>query len=139
VQATLLKNPSELEGMIDASTEVWTSLVVIDEIQKVPALLDEVHRLIEERGFTFLISVSSSRKLNSSGVNLLGGRAWISNMFPLTTNELKDQFKLEHYLRFGGLPHVYASAYPQDELEAYVIWWCVFKKKIQKRKMGLSS
>lgn len=120
VQSTLLKNPGELEGIIDASSDSKTSLVVIDEIQKVPALLDEVHRLIEERNFRFLLSGSSARKLKASGVNLLGGRAWTSNMFPLTTEELKGKFKLDHYLRYGGLPHVYGSSFPQDELEAYV-------------------
>lgn len=120
VQSTLLKNPEELEGIIDAAIDSNTSMVVIDEIQKVPALLDEVHRLIEERNFRFLLSGSSARKLKASGVNLLGGRAWISNMFPLTTEELKENFKLEHFLRYGGLPHVYTSSFPQDELEAYI-------------------
>lgn len=120
VQTTLLKNPEELEGIIDASVNSNPSMVVIDEIQKVPALLDEVHRLIEERNFRFLLSGSSARKLKASGVNLLGGRAWISNMFPLTTEELKENFKLERYLRYGGLPHVYTSSFPQDELEAYI-------------------
>jgi len=120
VQTALLKNPGELEGIIEAGNELNTNLIVIDEIQKVPALLDEVHRLIEERNFRFLLSGSSSRKLKASGVNLLGGRAWISNMFPLTTDELKEKFSLDHYLRYGGLPHVYMSSFPQDELEAYV-------------------
>ena len=59
VQSALLKNPGELEGMIDAANEQNSSYVVIDEIQKVPALLDEVHRLIEERKFKFLLSNSS--------------------------------------------------------------------------------
>ena len=63
VQATLLKNPEELEGIIDAAIDSNISMVVIDEIQKVPALLDEVHRLIEERNFKFLLSGSSARKL----------------------------------------------------------------------------
>lgn len=120
VQSLLLKNPGELEGLIDAASEFETSLIVVDEIQKVPALLDEVHRLIEERNLRFLLSGSSARKLKASGVNLLGGRAWVANMFPLTTNELKQKFKLDHYLRYGGLPHVFMSAYPQDELEAYI-------------------
>jgi len=120
IQSTLIKNPGELEGIIDAINDSNTSIVVIDEIQKVPALLDEVHRLIEERNFRFLLSGSSARQLKASGVNLLGGRAWIANMFPLTTEELKGKFKLDHYLRYGGLPHVYGSSFPQDELEAYV-------------------
>lgn len=120
ILSTLLKNPEELEGIIDAAIDSNTSIVVIDEIQKIPALLDEVHRLIEERNFRFLLSGSSARKLKASGVNLLGGRAWISNMFPLTSEELKGNFKLDHYLRYGGLPHVYTSSFPQDELEAYI-------------------
>jgi predicted AAA+ superfamily ATPase len=67
-----------------------------------------------------LLSGSSARQLKATGVNLLGGRAWISNMFPLTTEELKADFRLDHYLRYGGLPHVYTSSFPQDELEAYI-------------------
>jgi predicted AAA+ superfamily ATPase len=118
--STLIKSPGELEGIIDATTDFSTSMIVIDEIQKVPALLDEVHRLIEERSFRFLLSGSSARQLKATGVNLLGGRAWISNMFPLTTEELKADFRLDHYLRYGGLPHVYTSSFPQDELEAYI-------------------
>jgi predicted AAA+ superfamily ATPase len=120
VQSALLINPEKLEGMIDAAEHSSAPIVVIDEIQKVPALLDEVHRLIEERSFRFLLSGSSARKLKVSGTNLLGGRAWISNMFPLTTEELGSNFQLDHYLRYGGLPHVYTSSFPQDELEAYV-------------------
>ena len=120
LQSTLVKNPEELEGMIDAGGDSNVSLIVIDEIQKVPALLDEVHRLIEDRNFRFLLSGSSARKLKASGVNLLGGRAWMSHMFPLTSDELKEKFNLDRYLRYGGLPHVYTSSYPQDELEAYV-------------------
>ena len=65
-------------------------LVIIDEIQKVPTLLDEVHWLIENSNYNFILCGSSSRKLKRSGVNLLGGRAWSYSFFPLTTKEVKD-------------------------------------------------
>lgn len=117
-QMRLLKNPSELEEMIDAQNES-PKLVVIDEIQKIPILLDEVHRLIEERNLTFLLTGSSARKLKAQGVNLLAGRAWIAHLYPLTYAEIPD-FNLDRYLRYGGLPAVWLSELPTEELDAYV-------------------
>ena len=118
----LAGNPSRLreivaEGRADASID--PPVVVIDEIQKLPALLDEVHDLIETRGIHFVLSGSSARKLKDSGVNLLGGRAWQANLFPLTSAEVPD-FDLGRYLLHGGLPQVYDSEYPEEELDAYV-------------------
>ena len=120
VMTRLSSDPGELESMIDADQQqTKKKFVVLDEIQKVPSLLNEVHRLIEERKMRFLLSGSSARKLKATGVNLLGGRAWVANLFPLTYNEIPS-FDLDRYLRYGGLPHVYLSDYPEDELEAYV-------------------
>ncbi len=114
----LLKNPSDLEAMILAQNEK-PSVVVIDEVQKVPSLLNEVHRLIEEKKWRFLLTGSSARKLKGENINLLAGRAWTAHLYPLTWRELGSKFKLEHYLLYGGLPQVYGSRYPQQELEAY--------------------
>lgn len=120
IQSRLSVSPSELENLIEAGRrELKTDIVVIDEIQKVPFLLDEVHRLIEEKKLRFLLSGSSARRLKATGVNLLGGRAWVAHLFPLTFKEIPD-FDLERMLRYGGLPHVYLSQYPERELEAYV-------------------
>lgn len=113
----LLGNPSELENIIAASPEY--PIIVIDEIQRVPDLLNEVHRLIEENQIRFLLTGSSARKLRKQNINLLAGRAWQASLFPLTTNEIPD-FNLERYLHFGGLPPVYLSEYPEEELIAYV-------------------
>jgi len=93
--------------------------VAIDEIQKLPILLNEVHRLIEEKKIQFILTGSSSRKLTKSGTNLLAGRAWKAQLFPLTSHEIPN-FDLERYLSFGGLPAVYTSEYPLEELAAYV-------------------
>jgi uncharacterized protein len=93
--------------------------VVIDEIQKLPQLLDEVHRLIEERGMRFLLTGSSARKLRRGGANLLAGRAWEARLFPLVSAELGD-FDLGRYLARGGLPAVWFSEEPWEELRAYV-------------------
>lgn len=111
-------DPSELEGIIDADLKNRL-FVVLDEIQKIPALLDEVHRLIETRHFRFLLTGSSARQLKRKDSNLLGGRAWRAELFPLSWSEI-PRFKLDHYLRFGGLPHVYPSQNPAEELDAYV-------------------
>jgi uncharacterized protein len=112
----LASRPSDIEGMISAQTN---RIIVVDEVQKLPILLDEVHRLIEEQGYTFLLTGSSARKLKRGGGNLLAGRAWIAELFPLVSREIPD-FNLEMYLRFGGLPSMYYSEYPQDELKAYM-------------------
>ena len=76
-------------------------LVVIDEIQRLPAVLNEVHRLIETRGVRFLLTGSSARKLRRGGVNLLGGRARTRYLHPLTWKELGDRFELARAMARG--------------------------------------
>ncbi|MFA6091784.1 MAG: AAA family ATPase [Elusimicrobiota bacterium] len=93
--------------------------VVIDEIQKLPALLDEVHRLIEARGLRFLLTGSSARKLRHQGVNLLGGRARQEHLYPLCSQEIPD-FDLLAYLNRGGIPRMLASSEPAEDLHGYV-------------------
>ncbi len=112
----LSQDPADLESLIQAGGR---QLVVIDEVQRIPDLLNEVHRLIEGRGLVFLLTGSSARKLRRGQANLLAGRAWQARMFPLTSREIPT-FDLERYLRFGGLPAVYLSRYPEEELDAYV-------------------
>jgi len=113
----LSSHPGELEAMIDADPAArW---IVIDEIQRVPSLLPEVHRLVETRGLRFLLTGSSARTLRRGSSDLLAGRAWIANLFPLSWAEI-PKFDLGRYLRFGGLPPVYLSQFPEEELRAYV-------------------
>lgn len=112
----LAGNPSNLEQVLDSNAKV----VVIDEIQKAPQLLDEVHRLIEARNIQFLLTGSSARKLRRGGVNLLGGRAGTIQFHPLLTRELGDAFDLNRALRYGTLPSVYLSNEPRQILEDYV-------------------
>lgn len=94
-------------------------VVVIDEVQKVPALLDEVHRQIEARGTQFVLTGSSARKLRKQGTNLLAGRAFTHSLFPLTASELGDDFDLARALRFGTLPMAVTSAAPARYLSSY--------------------
>lgn len=94
-------------------------VVVIDEIQRLPELLNEVHRLIEERGVRFLLIGSSARKLRRGGVNLLGGRARTMHLHPLTCRELGAQFDLRRALTHGLLPSIYFSDNPRADLQAY--------------------
>ncbi|MEK6733841.1 MAG: ATP-binding protein [Pseudomonadota bacterium] len=112
----LLNNPSELESIIEAQDK---KIIVIDEIQRVPDLLNEVHRMIEEKNLIFLLTGSSVRRLKGDSVNLLAGRAWQANLFPLTSQEIEN-FNLDRYLLYGGLPAIYNSDYPEEELYAYV-------------------
>ena len=93
--------------------------VVIDEVQRLPELLNEVHRLIETRRLRFLLTGSSARKLRGSGVNLLGGRARIQYLHPLTSHELGRRFDLVQAAERGLLPSIYFSDDPRADLEAY--------------------
>jgi predicted AAA+ superfamily ATPase len=113
----LLAAPARLEGMVPQDHEGW---VVIDEVQKVPALLDEVHRLIEKKRWRFVLTGSSARKLRRGGANLLAGRARTHYLFPLTAGELGEDFDLRHALRHGGLPSVWVADDPQRFLSSYV-------------------
>jgi len=94
--------------------------IVIDEIQKMPTLLDEVHRLIEEKGKRFLLTGSSARKLRKGGVNLLGGRARIRNLHPFSASELGDQFDLDRAINNGLVPGIWFSDEPEEDLAGYV-------------------
>jgi predicted AAA+ superfamily ATPase len=109
--------PERLEGMIPSGHRGW---VVIDEVQKIPALLDEVHRLIEKRRLRFALTGSSARKLRRGGVNLLAGRARTLELFPLTAGELGGDFDLQHALRFGGLPAAWVEKDPAEFVASYV-------------------
>ena len=113
----LSKDPHELYR--ELATLPRGSWVVIDEVQKVPELLDEVHRLIESRRLRFVLSVSSARKLRRGGVNLLAGRAITTSMFPLVSAELAFEIDPERALRFGMLPMAVTSDVPQDYLRSY--------------------
>jgi len=91
---------------------------VLDEVQRLPELLNEVHRLIE-RGVRFVLTGSSARKLRRGGVNLLGGRARVLHLHPLTSRELGGAFDLATALARGTLPSIYFSDDPAADLEAY--------------------
>ncbi len=93
--------------------------VVVDEVQRNPALLNEVHRQIEERGVRFALLGSSARKLKTAGTNLLAGRATRKAMYPLTPAELGDDFDLGDVLRFGTIPLVWAAEDRREVLESY--------------------
>lgn len=94
-------------------------LVIIDEVQKVPSLLDEVHWLIENKGLRFILSGSSARKLRRSGANLLGGRALRCTLFPLVSAEIPD-FNLNRALNNGMLPRHYLIENPTSRIQAYI-------------------
>ncbi|MBL8923344.1 MAG: ATP-binding protein [Myxococcaceae bacterium] len=93
--------------------------VVVDEVQKVPALLDEVHRLDGKKGRRFVLSGSSARKLKRGGANLLAGRALRRDFFPLVSAEIGAALPLER-VAFGALPRVLGLQRPHAYLESYV-------------------
>ena len=95
------------------------STVVVDEIQRIPGLLNEVHRFIEDRQMRFVLLGSSARKLKQAGTNLLAGRALHRQMFPLLPRELGAEFDLAEVLRHGSLPVIWAAPDRREALEAY--------------------
>jgi predicted AAA+ superfamily ATPase len=96
------------------------ALVIVDEIQKNPRLLDEIHWCIENTSSKFILCGSSARKLIRMNANLLGGRAWRYVMFPLTTSEIGDEFDLLRAMNHGLIPQHYFSNLPVRFLEGYV-------------------
>ena len=111
------RNPSQLREIIMATQPAKP--VVIDEIQKIPALLDEIHWLIENNKIRFILSGSSPRKIIRSQANLLGGRALHYELFPLVSNEIPD-FDLLRALNYGLLPRHYLSENPKKLISAYI-------------------
>jgi predicted AAA+ superfamily ATPase len=113
---SILRQECEAKGLNRSNQK---DPVIIDEVQKVPELLDEIHWLIENRGLRFILCGSSPRKLKRSHGNLLGGRGVRYELFPLIYSEIPD-FSLARALNNGLLPRHYMSKYPQTLLHAYV-------------------
>ena len=111
----LARNPS----LIRESLTPGIAAIVVDEIQKMPALLNEVQIMIEEHGIRFFLTGSSARALRRKGVNLLGGRARSWALHPFLRIELGEQFDLDRALEYGLLPPVYFSEAPREDLAAY--------------------
>lgn len=116
------QNPSDLYRIVMALPDTCTH-VVIDEVQKVPILLNEVQRLMRKTKKTFVLSGSSARKLKQGGANLLAGRAFVYHLFPLTSIELADTFQLEEALQWGTLPEIFSLSSDLEKqklLESYI-------------------
>lgn len=114
---SLLADPRLLAG--ELRTIRPGSWVVLDGVQRLPGLLNEVHRFMEDRRLRFVLCGSSARKLRTSGTNLLAGRAVRRELFPLVPEELGPDFDLARALRFGTLPIVTAAREPAETLTAY--------------------
>jgi predicted AAA+ superfamily ATPase len=115
---TLLTGPSTFAAELAALPR--TMPVIVDEVQRIPALLNEVHRAMETRRQRFILLGSSARRLKTAGTNLLAGRAVVKTMLPFVPAELGEDFDLERTLRHGALPLVWQAEDPRATLEAYV-------------------
>jgi len=113
----LLARPGRLENLIPPNFQDW---IILDEIQRIPELLNEVHRLIETFHYKFILTGSSARTLRKKGVNLLAGRALTYRMYPLTAVELGKNFDLEKSLAWGHLPSVPSEKDPDLFLKSYI-------------------
>lgn len=111
--------PERIKQTVYANPDV--NCYIIDEVQKVPALLDSIHSLIQEDGSRqFILTGSSARKLRRGGVNLLAGRALLTHLHPFMAAELGEDFKLDNALKNGLIPLVAAADEPAKTLEAYI-------------------
>ena len=115
-----LTHPEFLRQEIEAEGVDPSRQVVIDEIQKVPALLNEVHWLMENRGISFALCGSSATKVKRGAANLLGGRAVRCELLGITAGELGDDFDLTRLLNTGYLPRIYQAPRPVRLLDAYI-------------------
>ncbi len=114
----LTANPQSLENFIAPGFKNW---IILDEVQRIPSLLNEVHRLIENKKLKFILTGSSARKLRQKGVNLLAGRALTYYLYPLTAFELKKDFSVQKALKFGQLPAIFSEPDKKKYLESYVM------------------
>lgn len=117
VYSPLFANPTRLENLIAPDYKGW---IVIDEVQRIPELLNEVHRLIEHKGLKFVLTGSSARSLRKAGTNLLAGRALTYKMHPLIVQEVGNKFDMSEVVKYGLLPSVIGHPDPKKYLESYV-------------------
>ncbi|MBI2027795.1 MAG: ATP-binding protein [Deltaproteobacteria bacterium] len=115
-ELALSQKPAQLLELWEKNPSEW---IIIDEVQKIPPLLDMVHLMIEDHQVKFALTGSSARKLKRGGANLLAGRAFMNLMFPLTYVELGKDFNLQHYLQWGGLPTIWRLK-SDDEKNEYL-------------------
>ncbi len=130
----LLLDKSRFAALID-SPQNRSKRVIIDEVQKLPTLLDVVHSQIHKRKRQFILTGSSSRRLKQHGTNLLAGRAWVYNLFPFSTREMGEGFELRKCLECGGLPEAYLAQDANavwEYLSAYVGTY--LQKEIQEER-----
>ena len=118
------KDPSSLKSLFAATKQGKKGWVVLDEVQRVPKILNTVHQMIEKEKIYFALTGSSARKLKRGGANLLAGRAFVYHLFPLTFMELGNRFDLKQVMAFGSLPKLYSLKTDVEKkkyLQAYAL------------------
>ena len=131
----LIANPSFLEAMIPENFKGW---IVIDEVQKAPSLLDEVHRLMEKKKHKFILTGSSARKLKKEGTNLLAGRALTLYLSPLTAFELGSDYRFQKALQFGMLPSLWDQEKSDVDEKDYLFSYIQTYLKEEVQQEGLT-
>ena len=126
----LQAHPQSLMDFVDLKK---SKTVVIDEIQRIPELLNEVHRLIEKEKMIFILTGSSARKLKKSHANLLGGRAHRYEMFPLTVSEVGQDFKIQEALKYGMLPARFKETDAKKYLSGYLALYV--REEVQQERL----
>jgi len=120
--------PERLMDVVRANT--GTTIFIIDEVQKVPSILNSVHKLVEEKkGYQFILTGSSARKLKATGVNLMAGRAILTHFHPFMASELGPLFSLETALQVGLIPLIASATDPAQKLQSYLALY--LKEEIQ--------
>lgn len=117
----LMLRPKLIDALCESRKHEW---IILDEVQRLPKLLNTVHRMIEKHKQKFAITGSSSRKLKRGAANLLAGRAFVNNLFPLTCAEMGESFNLEEVLHWGSLPKLFSLGSPAEK-KAYLRSYCL--------------
>ena len=128
-----IKLQAKPQNLLDFVDLKKSKTIVIDEIQRIPILLNEVHRLMENQKIRFILTGSSARKLKQTHANLLGGRAHRYEMFPLTAEELKQDFHIKDALQYGMLPGRFAAIEPKKFLNAYLALY--IREEVQQERL----
>lgn len=127
------------EEVLSLSQKYLDHHIIVDEVQKVPAVMDEIHFMIEEHKLSFIMCGSSSRKMRAAGVNLLGGRAWKYSFFPLAYPEIKENFDLLTIFNNGLIPSHFEMKDATRSLNAYIIEYLASEIKAEGLVRNLAS
>lgn len=127
-----IKSPWKLrEDILKLDKALLQNPIIIDEVQKIPAIMDEIHFMIETHHLDFILCGSSFRKMRIPGVNMLGGRALVYKFYPLVYPEIKESFNLLKILQYGLIPKHYSSSNTKEKIQGYIENYLTYEVQLE--------